>query len=89
MSGTRRDFLRQVGSIGGYRATYLTMQAMGLLSTAVAAEPLVLQRGGAHGTKVVIWGPAWPGSQPPMNSARPATGSPPSAPARALARGWW
>jgi monoamine oxidase len=56
MSGTRRDFLRQVGSIGGYRATYLTMQAMGLLSTAVAAEPLMLQRGGAHGSKVVILG---------------------------------
>ena len=31
MSGTRRDFLRQVARVGGYRATYLTMQAMGLL----------------------------------------------------------
>jgi hypothetical protein len=38
MSGTRRDFLRQVGSIGGYRATYLTMQAMGLLWTRQTAE---------------------------------------------------
>jgi monoamine oxidase len=56
MSGTRRDFLRQVGSVGGYRATYLTMQAMGLLSTAVTAEPLALQKGVAHGTKVVILG---------------------------------
>ncbi|MCL2429392.1 MAG: NAD(P)/FAD-dependent oxidoreductase [Alphaproteobacteria bacterium] len=56
MSGTRRDFLQQAGSIGGYRATYLTMQAMGLLSTAATAEPLTLQRGGAHGTKVVILG---------------------------------
>src|SRR5712691_7150017 len=56
MSGTRRDFLRQVGSVGGYRATYLTMQAMGLLSTAAVAEPLTLQRGEAHGTKVVILG---------------------------------
>jgi monoamine oxidase len=56
MSGTRRDFLRQVGGIGGYRATHLTMQAMGLLSTAAAAEPLALQRGVAHGTKVVILG---------------------------------
>ena len=37
MSGTRREFLRQVGSAGGYRATYLTMQAMGLLSTAAVA----------------------------------------------------
>jgi monoamine oxidase len=56
MSGTRRDFLQQVGSVGGYRATYLTMQAMGLLSTAVMAEPLTLQRGETHGTKVVILG---------------------------------
>ena len=56
MSGTRRDFLRQVGSVGGYRATYLTMQAMGLLSTAAMAEPLTLQKGEAHGTKVVILG---------------------------------
>jgi monoamine oxidase len=56
MSGTRREFLRQIGSVGGYRATYLTMQAMGLLSTAAAAEPLNLQKGDAHGTKVVILG---------------------------------
>jgi monoamine oxidase len=56
MSGTRREFLQQVGSVGGYRATYLTMQAMGLLSTAAAAEPLTLQKGEAHGTKVVILG---------------------------------
>ena len=42
MSGTRRDFLQQVGSVGGYRATYLTMQAMGLLSTAAMAEPQAL-----------------------------------------------
>jgi monoamine oxidase len=56
MSGTRREFLQQVGSVGGYRATYLTMQAMGLLSTAAMAEPLTLQKGEAHGTKVVILG---------------------------------
>jgi monoamine oxidase len=56
MSGTRREFLHQVGSIGGYRATYLTMQAMGLLTTAAVAEPLTLQKGEGHGTKVVILG---------------------------------
>jgi monoamine oxidase len=56
MSGTRRDFLQQVGSLGGYRATYLTMQAMGLLGTAAVAEPLTLQKGEAHHTKVVILG---------------------------------
>jgi monoamine oxidase len=56
MSGTRREFLQQVGGVGGYRATYLTMQAMGLLSTAAMAEPLTLPKGEAHGTKVVILG---------------------------------
>lgn len=56
MSGTRRDFLRQVARAGGYRATYLTMQAMGLLGTVAIAEPLTLERGSAHGTKVVVLG---------------------------------
>src|SRR5580704_15317758 len=56
MSGTRRDFLRRVAGAGGYRATYLTMQAMGLLGTAAVAEPLQLEKGSAHGTKVVILG---------------------------------
>ena len=56
MSGTRRDFLQQVAGIGGYRATYLTMQAMGLIGTAAVAEPLALETGSAHGTKVVILG---------------------------------
>jgi len=36
MSGTRRDFLLQVSAAGGYRATYLTMQAMGLLGATAA-----------------------------------------------------
>src|SRR5262245_62874518 len=56
MSGTRRDFLRQVAQVGGYRATYLTMQAMGLLGTAALAEPLALETGARHGTKVVVLG---------------------------------
>src|SRR5215467_9299904 len=56
MSGTRRDFLQQVATVGGYRATYLTMQAMGLIGTAAAAEPLTLEPGGSHRTKVVILG---------------------------------
>jgi monoamine oxidase len=56
MSGTRRDFLRQVAQVGGYRATYLTMQAMGLLGTAAFAEPLALETGTRHGTKVVVLG---------------------------------
>ena len=56
MGGTRRDFLQQVAAVGGYRGTYLTMQAMGLLSAAATAEPLKLQRGEAHGTRVAILG---------------------------------
>ena len=56
MSSTRRDFLRRVAQAGGYRATYLTMQAMGLLGTTAVAEPLVLERGTRHGTKVIVLG---------------------------------
>src|SRR5262245_57161096 len=56
MSSTRRDFLRQVAHAGGYRATYLTMQAMGLLGTAALAEPLALDTGTRHGTKVIVLG---------------------------------
>ena len=58
MSGTRRDFLRRVAQAGGYRATYLTMQAMGLLGTAAVAEPLALKPGARHGTKVFS-APEW------------------------------
>ncbi len=56
MSGTRRDFLHNVARAGGYRATYLTMQAMGLLSITAEAEPLSLEKGNAHATKVVVLG---------------------------------
>jgi monoamine oxidase len=56
MSGTRRDFLRQVAQAGGYRATYLTMQAMGLLGAAAVAEPLALETVARHGTKVIVLG---------------------------------
>ncbi len=55
MSRTRRDFLRKVAAAGGYRATYLTMQAMGLIGASANAEPLALEPG-AHGTKVIILG---------------------------------
>jgi monoamine oxidase len=53
---TRRDFLGRVAATGGYRATSLTMQALGLIPAAAAAEPVALERGGGHGTKVVILG---------------------------------
>src|SRR5437867_12777346 len=56
MGGTRRDFLRRVAQAGGYRATYLTMQAMGLLGAAAVAEPLALEPGTRHGTKVIVLG---------------------------------
>ena len=56
MTATRRQFLHRVASAGGYRATYLTMQAMGLLPLAAGAEPVALERGSGHGTKVMILG---------------------------------
>ena len=58
MMTTRREFLQQVVAVGGYRAGFLTMQALGLvgLPSALAAEPLDLQPGAAHGTRVVILG---------------------------------
>src|SRR5271165_3536707 len=56
MSATRRNFLHRVAAAGGYRATYLTMQAMGLLASEVAAEPLALEKGASHATKVVVLG---------------------------------
>src|ERR1700760_3925801 len=56
MTGTRREFLQRVGAIGGYRATYLTMQAMGLLSVAAETTPVPPAAQPGHGTKVVILG---------------------------------
>ena len=54
MSGTRREFLRKVAQAGGYRATYLTMQAMGLLGTTALAEPLTLEPGHIAKDSVII-----------------------------------
>src|SRR4029078_1821709 len=45
----------RVAGAGGYRATYLTMQALGLMAPAMA-EPVKLEQGSAHGAKVVILG---------------------------------
>jgi monoamine oxidase len=56
MTATRRDFLHRVAAVGGYRATYLSMQALGLIGVAAEAEPLALEQGNAHGTKVVVLG---------------------------------
>src|SRR3981081_876179 len=56
MSGTRRDFLQRVAQAGGYRATYLTIQALGLTGRGASPRPLALERGAQHGTKVVVLG---------------------------------
>src|SRR3982074_1408080 len=56
MSGTRREFLRKVAQAGGYPPTYPTRRAMGLLGPAAVAEPLALEPGTRHGTKVVVLG---------------------------------
>jgi monoamine oxidase len=56
MTATRRDFLHRVAAVGGYRATYLSMQALGLIGVAAEAEPLALEQGNSHGTKVVVLG---------------------------------
>lgn len=56
MTGTRREFLHRVGALGGFRATYLTMQALGLMSVAAEAAPPALEARAGHGTKVVILG---------------------------------
>ena len=53
---TRREFLRRASAAGGFRATYLTMQAMGLLGAPAMAEDLAIERGSAHGTKVIVLG---------------------------------
>jgi monoamine oxidase len=57
MTQTRRGFLQGVAAAGGYRAAYVSMQALGLLpAAALAAEPLALERGARHGTRVAILG---------------------------------
>jgi monoamine oxidase len=54
MALTRRAFLERLGAVGGYSAVYLGMEAMGLLNSPAAAEPLELPRG--TGRKVAILG---------------------------------
>lgn len=53
---TRRDLLRYISAAGGYRATYLTMQALGLLGTEAIAATTPLKPAAAHGARVVILG---------------------------------
>lgn len=57
MSLTRRAFLERLGAVGGVGATYLAMQAMGLINTpAAAAEPFALPPGSGEGRSIVILG---------------------------------
>ena len=56
MAATRRDFLRRVGALGGFRAAYLTMQAMGLLGAAAETVPVALAAQPGHRTNVAILG---------------------------------
>ena len=54
---TRRDFLTQVGRAGGYSATYLIMQSLGLLPIpASEASTLRLPENSGGGKGVVILG---------------------------------
>ena len=57
MALTRRAFLERLGAVGGYSATFLAMEAMGLLNAPPAsAEPFALPPGSGRGRKVVILG---------------------------------
>ncbi len=57
MAVSRREFLHSVGRAGGYSATFLVMQGMGLLQAkAGPAEPINATPGSGKGVKVVILG---------------------------------
>ncbi len=57
MAISRRDFLARVGQAGGYGATFLTMQGMGLMpGTGAMAESLAVAPGTGKGVKVVVLG---------------------------------
>ena len=55
MGLTRRDFLTKVGKAGGYSATFLVMQQLGLLPVA-NAEAQELKPVAGNGTQIVILG---------------------------------
>lgn len=57
MGISRRDFLMRVGQVGGYSATFATMQSLGLMPMkAMAAEPIRATAGVGKGKKIVIAG---------------------------------
>ena len=57
MALTRRGFLERIGLAGGVSATYLAMEALGLLNAPPAsAEGFALPNGSGRGRKVIILG---------------------------------
>jgi len=56
MSVTRRDFLLRVGQAGGYSATFLAMQGLGLMQPSRAVAPLLAAPGSGKGVRVVVLG---------------------------------
>jgi monoamine oxidase len=57
MGISRRDFLMRVGQVGGYSATFATMQSLGLMPMkATAEEPIHAAAGSGRGVRVVVLG---------------------------------
>ncbi len=56
MSVTRRDFLASVGQAGGYSATFLAMQGLGLMQPSRAVAAPRAAPGAGKGVRVVILG---------------------------------
>jgi monoamine oxidase len=56
MGLSRRDFLMRVGHVGGYGATFMMMESLGLLSPRQAYAQAALKPVAGKGTRVVILG---------------------------------
>ena len=56
MSVTRRDFLLRVGQAGGYSATFLAMQGLGLMQPSRAVAAPIAAPGSGKGRRVVVLG---------------------------------
>jgi monoamine oxidase len=56
MSVTRRDFLLRVGKAGGYSATFLAMQGLGLMQPSRAVAAPLGAPGSGKGVRVVVLG---------------------------------
>src|SRR5215469_11548138 len=56
MGVTRRDFLLRVGQAGGYSATFLAMQGLGLVQPSRAMTAPLAAAGSGKGVRVVVLG---------------------------------